>query len=335
MTVLVGDLGGTHCRLGLAGKDGLHLTNTRKLRNNDYSSFCDLLADYLHDGPPPTLSAIVIALAAPIDGATIKLTNLDWNVSSGEIRREFGNPVVYLINDLEALGYALAFEGKLAGIPVLEASPGNPDADKLVIGAGTGFNSAAYISGGSVICSETGHSTFPVETDIDQWVSRKISSVHGRCSLDRVLSGSGLETLYAGICAIRDKAPRYSNTHQIIPAALNGEDDLARIACEEFCRIFGRTAGDLSLIFMPSGGVWLAGGMTLALRSFICDANGSFTAAFLRKGRMSDQMPRFGVRILNDDNAGLFGCLSWFRRHAEISLHVAQTEKETKNERIV
>ncbi len=334
MTILVCDLGGTHCRLGLACEDGLHLTDTHKLCNDDYSSFCDLLTDYLLDRPDLEVTAIVIALAAPIDGNTIKLTNLDWSVSTSEIRREFGNPMVYLINDLEALGYALTFEGKLSTIPVLGDKSGNPDAGKLVLGAGTGFNSAAYVSGGSVICSETGHSTFPVETDVDRWVSQKISSDHGRCSLDRILSGSGLGMLYSGICAINGKVPRYWNTHQIIPAALDGEDDQARIACEEFCRIFGRAAGDLSLIFMPLGGVWLAGGMTLALRSFICDANGSFAAAFLRKGRMSDQMSRFGVSILDDDNAGLFGCLFWLRRQLECSQQSALTEKDIKNERV-
>lgn len=326
MTVLVCDLGGTGCRMALSEGRMLLRETYRAVQNADYRCFEDALSAFLqgHEGPVP--SAAIIALAAPVTGDDIALSNRDWRLSKSRLAAQTGIAKVNFLNDLEALGHALGWPEPLDSQSVFEGA--GRSGTRLVLGVGTGFNTAACAPGGAVICSETGHSTFPVETRLDAWLQAHFTQRFGRCSLERVLSGSGLGAVYAAVSAEAGQSHGAISSHEIISAARAGEALAAR-TCAEFCRILGRAAGDMALAFMPAGGIWLAGGISRALAPMISEPDGSFVAAFRSKGRMSGDMTSFSVRILTDDLAALQGCLAWYDDKAKPQRprHMTSTER--------
>ena len=250
----------------------------------------------------------MIALAAPVTGDVVALTNLDWTIDREEISRATGVPEVFLINDFEALGHALSSPQSLELRSLNEASS---NGTKLILGAGTGFNCAARLSNGSVACCEAGHSTFVAETEFDRALQRHFTQDFGRCSFDRVLSGSGLGEIYQTLCRLENQTPVHATSHQIIPAALGPGDDLAARACHEFVRILGRAAGDLALVFLATGGVYVTGGVARGLAAFMSGPESRFLPAFKAKGRMAGTMAKVPVNLVLDDNTALRGCLEW------------------------
>jgi len=307
MILRVCDLGGTHCRIGQYVAGRLDAASVARFRNADHASFAALMTHYHARAGVAPAERMVIALAAPVIGDVVALTNLDWIIDRHEISRASGVPQVFLINDFEALGHALSSPQALQSRSLQEApQPGN--GPRLILGAGTGFNCAVRLANGSVVFCEAGHSSFVAETDLDRALQARISQKHGRCSNDRVLSGSGLAEIYRTLCDLAGRTPRHATSQQIVPAALGRDDDLAVRTCREFARMLGRAAGDLALVFLATGGVYVTGGMAHALQGFMTGSENSFIQAFKAKGRMAGSMEALPVELVLDDNAALLGC---------------------------
>ncbi|OCW59570.1 glucokinase [Hoeflea olei] len=307
MITSVCDLGGTHCRIGQYVDGHLDTASVARFRNQDHASFAALMREYhARPGVAPA-QRLVIALAAPVTGDVVALTNLDWVIDRQDISGATGVADVHLLNDFEALGHALAAPEMLQS-HALQAGTPSGTGTRLILGAGTGFNCAARLANGSVVICEAGHSTFVAETDLDRALQTRISHRHGRCSNDRVLSGSGLAEIYLTLCDLEGRTPRHASSQQIVPAALAEDDELALRSCREFVRMLGRAAGDLALVFLATGGVHVTGGMANALRPLLVGPDAGFLPAFRAKGRMAPTMEAFPVQLVLDDNAALLGC---------------------------
>lgn len=313
MIVRVCDLGGTHCRIGQYVDGDLNAASVARFKNSDHASFPALMRHYHDSSGMAPAERLVIALAAPVTGDVVALTNLDWTIDRDEISRATGVPDVLLINDFEALGHALSSPQSLE-LRCLNEGDGDNSGTKLILGAGTGFNCAARLSNGSVVCCEAGHSTFVAETEFDRALQQRFTQDFGRCSFDRVLSGSGLGAIYQTVCSLENRTPVHATSHQIIPAALGPDDALATRACHEFVRILGRAAGDLALVFLATGGVYVTGGVARGLAAFMSGPDSRFLPAFKAKGRMAGTMATFPVSLVLDDNTALRGCLEWTRK---------------------
>lgn len=311
MIVRVCDLGGTHCRIGQYVDGDLDAASVARFRNSEHASFAALMRHYHESSGVTPAGRLVIALAAPVTGDVVALTNLDWTIDRDEISRATGVADVLLINDFEALGHALSSPQSLE-LRSLNAGNGESrSGTKLILGAGTGFNCAARLSNGSVVCCEAGHSTFVAETEFDRALQHRFTQDFGRCSFDRVLSGSGLGAIYRTLCSLENQTPAHATSQQIIPAALGSDDALATRACHEFVRILGRAAGDLALVFLATGGVYVTGGVARGLAAFMSGPESPFLPAFKAKGRMAETMATFPVHLVLDDNTALRGCLEW------------------------
>ncbi len=300
--LLVADLGGTNCRLGLVAPGTDRIVDVRSIANDTASGFVPLVASYL-DGR--RIDRMVVAIAAPADGARIQLTNRDWVIDRDEITAAFGLSGLEIANDFEALGHALARPEALESVVV---KPGvATDGTRIILGAGTGFNCSARLANGSVVVCEAGHTTFAPITDLDRRLQAELSAKYTRCSTERLISGSGLREIHAMVSgtpvgAIDGKA--------LIAAALSGQDAQARTSAEAFARMLGQVAGDLALLFQAGGGIWLSGGPTRALRPLLADPDGPFQRAFTDKGRMAPVMKTFPVHLVTSDQAAIAGCLS-------------------------
>jgi glucokinase len=188
------------------------------------------------------------------------------------------------------------------------AGPVDPiGSTKLVIGVGTGFNSSPVYEtplGRIVPPSESGHVSLPIRTESDLRLMRDVETIHGFPSVEDVLSGRGLERVYAWLSEEAGR-PTEKSAADIVAGCETGSDPLAREAVRVFVRILGSVAGNLALIFLPFGGVYLIGGVMRHVAPFLDEFD--FAGAFRDKGRFAGFMGNFGVAVVEDDYAALGG----------------------------
>lgn len=308
--LLVADIGGTNTRVALADGRKVLDTTIRRYSNSDFAGLESVLRQYIADEGGVDPKAACVAVAGPVRDGRATMTNLDWAMDKTTLARATGAEVVAILNDLQAQGHAL---GHLADASIRTIIPG-PDAGaaaaKLVIGVGTGFNAAPVFdteSGRIVTPSESGHANLPIRNARELALCEFVSTAHGFPAVEDVLSGRGLERVYA---FLGEEAgdPREARAKDIMHACAQGSDDRATEAAQMFTRILGTVAGNLSLIQLPFGGVFLVGGVARAFAPYLNTYG--FADAFRDKGRFAGFMSNFPVSVIEDDYAALTGSAS-------------------------
>lgn len=304
---LVADVGGTNTRVALADGARLLPETVRKYPNANFAGLETVLRTYIADEGDVDCSAAAVAVAGPVRDGRGELTNLDWTFDRDTVARATRAERVSVLNDLQAQGHAVGFIAPGNLRVVIEGPEADPRAAKMVIGVGTGFNIAPVYEapGGRIVPpSEAGHANIPLRTDEELRLLRFIETVHGFPGVEDVLSGRGLERVYAWR---RTEAgdPAEKRASDIMAQCADGSDPAAVEAVEWFVRILGTVAGNLSLIHLPFGGVFLIGGVARAVTPYF--ERFGFTDAFRDKGRFSGFMKNFGVSVIEDDFAALNG----------------------------
>lgn len=309
---LVVDIGGTNTRVALCAGNSVLADSIQRFRNAEFSNPNQILDAYLQQHAHSKLNGICIALAGPVQDNKGEITNLDWIVDPAEVRRQTGTDHVVVLNDLQAQGYALPYLPGTDLDTIIEGTtPENPHgANALVIGIGTGFNIASVIqtaTGPIVNAAEAGHAALNVENEADLNLSRELRGEDKFAAIEDVLSGRGLGNVYAFVAKGKGQTRPADGTEVTQILQDTGRDDpIAEQAMHVFQRQMGIVAGNLALNFLPFGGIYLCGGMARAVAPF-CQSHG-FAQAFRSKGRFSDLMGKFPVRLINDDYAALTGC---------------------------
>lgn len=300
---LVADVGGTNTRVALAEGPALLMDSVEKFRNADHPGLGSVLQTYIEAREVDCLGAAV-AIAGPVRDGKGSLTNLDWSVDPGMVARVTQAEHVAVLNDLQAQGYAMGMIAEENLTTIIEGPPG-AQGTRLVIGVGTGFNAAVVLDtpfGRVVPPSEAGHANMPLRTEEELRLCRFVETSHGFPAIEDVLSGRGLEHLYAWLQseAGLDKELRAADI-----MGSTDSDPVAREAVRWFVKILGTVAGNLSLIHLPFGGVSLIGGVSRAMIPYFEEFG--FQAAFRDKGRFAGFMGNFGVDVVEDDFAALNG----------------------------
>lgn len=286
---LVGDVGGTHARFALVDAEG-RIRNARTFQAGQYASLADVMAEYIETTAgkrrPPRA---VIAVAGPVVGGEIEFTNLDWQVSEGDLLAHFEFEAVRLINDFaaQALACPRLEDGDLRRIGP-DVGRGAYDWPVVVLGAGTGFGVAALARserGDVALATEGGHAAFAPSDEIELEVWRRLHAKYGRVSVERLLSGVGLFDLYCALAAVEGREPVLPDQQSVMTQGLAG-DPLAEATLDRFCGILGATAGDLALTYGARGGVYVSGGIAPRMADRL--SVGPFRARFEDKGRLSD-----------------------------------------------
>jgi glucokinase len=285
-TGLVGDVGGTNARFALVDGEG-RVRHLCVYEARNYSSLNEIVADFLkrtmgHKHPPRA----VIAVAGPVMDGEIEFTNLDWQVSEGELLAQFEFEAVRLINDFAAQALACPL---LTGDNLKTLGPtlrGPDDEPMLIMGAGTGFGVAGLARserGDIAVATEGGHAGFSPQDEVEVEVLRQLQARHGRVSIERLLSGRGLFELHTALASMRQLEPRLADEKAVMEAAAKG-DPLAGETLDRFCAIYGSVAGDLALGFGARGGVFISGGIAPRLADRL--AASAFRTRFEDKGRL-------------------------------------------------
>lgn len=283
---LLADIGGTNARLAMVN-DG-RVSDVTRVAVADFAEPLSAFRAYLdqRSGGPPPVDAI-IAVAGPVEGDHARLTNGAWSLNAGELASALGLSRVRLVNDYEALAWALPHLGLDDLAPVGGGHPA-ADAPMVVLGPGTGLGVGAFLpdpeGGGRAVIGEGGHATLAAGDGREAALIAGLRAEFGHVSAERVLSGPGLVNLARALAAEEglDTPPR--TPEEITHAAVSGACPACAAALDIFWRMLGGFAGDLALVFGARGGVYLAGGIAPGFVEAI-RASG-FRPRFESKGRI-------------------------------------------------
>jgi len=317
---LVADIGGTNARFALAQTDGSGrpaLSSVREFEVLKFGSLAQAALHYLTQIEAPRPRECVVAVASMISGDQIKLTNNPWSFSIEALRRDLELDRIQAINDFAAIGMAIPYlaPAELAPIGDAVARVRGPDSDRhyAVLGPGTGLGVCQSVlrQGRCLVFeSEGGHVAFAPGSDYEISILQCLMKRHARVSVERLLSGPGLQNLYAAVCAVEGVAGSVDAPEQITAGALLGADAACRRAVELFCAILGSFAGDVALTVGAWDGVYLGGGLTPTLLPWIC--RGEFRQRFESKGRFSGLMQTIPTSAITHAQPGLLGAGAWF-----------------------
>lgn len=305
---LVADIGGTNTRVALA--DGIHIVEgtIRRYSNADYPGLETVLRRYVEDENGVDPIAACVAVAGPVRDGRATMTNLDWTIDKDTLARATKTETVAILNDLQAQGHALGHLAPTNIRTIIDGPESHANAAKLVVGVGTGFNAAPVFeteSGRLVTPSESGHANLPIRNERELRLCQFVSNAHGFPAVEDVLSGRGLERVFAFL-GEEAGTPREMGAADIMAAVADNSDDRAKEAVAMFTRVLGTVCGNLSLIQLPFGGVYLVGGVARAFAPYLNDFG--FAEAFRDKGRFAGFMSNFKVSVIEDDYAALTGC---------------------------
>jgi glucokinase len=325
MKVLAGDIGGTKTLLQIAEVHGneVQVLHRTRFPSQDYAEFGALLGDYLEQIPADMgkdIAGACFGVAGPIHGpeqgarrATV--TNLPWQLDETELRTRLSLSRVHLINDFYAV--ACGVEALRAeDLAVLHPGEPQPRAPRLVVGAGTGLGVAQLLWSADryrAFASEGGHIHF-APTDKEQMALLDyMKGRYERVSNERLVSGAGLSNIYRFLVQ-HGQSGSEANHHPILeaadPAAAITEqarrgDGLAQHTVSLFLSLYGAVVGDLALVSLAYGGIYIAGGIAPKLLTEM--QNGIFVDAYTRKGRMSELVRQMPVSVITNQYVGLIG----------------------------
>jgi glucokinase len=305
---LVGDIGGTNARFALVEFDGPdpRLIEPTAYKGEDYATAEDAIEHYLQKVGVRHPDQAVVAVAGPIEHGSVHMTNLDWRISEDSLRRAGGFRSATLINDFTAQALAAP---RLSPKDLRQVGPlpTAGEGDLAILGPGTGFGVAGMARRHGVdtpLTTEGGHIAFAPTDEIEIEILRSLAKQFGRVSVERILSGPGMEDLHLSLAEAEGRKVDALPAKRITERAIEGcADSLATV--DRFCAILGSTAGDIALALGARGGVFIAGG--IAPRVIDLLEAGPFRARFEAKGRFVDYMKAIPTHVILHPHTALIG----------------------------
>ncbi len=315
--VLAGDIGGTKSNLAFfrGASHAPESVTERSYQNRDFSSLAEVVGRFLADTGLTAATACFGVAGAVVAGAS-HLPNLGWRLSETDLARDLDLESVRLLNDLEANALGIA---TLPAEQFFTLNPGQPlpGGNRALIAAGTGLGMALLFDDGAdtrVSASEGGHVDFAPRNEEEIGLLRFLTARHGRVSVERVVSGRGLVAVYdflrdsgmdepAGLAARLEAAADRAAT--IALAGSRGEAAICAQALEMFLSVYGAAAGNLALMALATGGLYIGGGIAPKLVDAL--PTSGFMAAFTDKGRFSGLLAQIPVQVILEPRTALYG----------------------------
>lgn len=316
---LVGDVGGTNARLALCEIETGNLSHSLTYSGLDYSSLEQVIQIYLYQ-QSTNVEQACIAIACPIQGDQVTMTNHTWAFSISEMQKNLGFKQLTIINDFTAVSMAVPVLSDNDKVQ-LGGGSAQPDKPIAVYGAGTGLGVAHLISTGErwlSLAGEGGHMDMASNTDQEEQLVHFLRQELGHVSAERLLSGSGLVNIYRGLVSSYNREPEMLTPQQVSERAVSGECDDCYQALSLFCELMGRFAGNLALNMGTFGGVYIAGGIVPRFLEFLKASD--FRVAFEDKGRFKEFLQGIPVYLITHPQAGLLGAGAYLRQSLGIRL---------------
>lgn len=312
---LLADIGGTNARFALQscaeGFDDIEVLSCAA-----YPTLGEAMRAYLANARARGLAVdglrhAALAIANPVEGDMVKMTNHHWSFSIEALRQEQGLTTLLVVNDFAALAMALphlAPEGKrrIGGGVELTGRPIG------LIGPGTGLGVSGVIPAGErwiALAGEGGHVSFAPGNRDEVAILEALWGEYGHVSAERLLSGMGLELIHWARTGKRLEAAA------ITAAALDGSSGECRSTVETFCAILGSVAGNVALTLGATGGMYIGGGIVPRLGDLFEKSH--FRARFEDKGRLGDYLSRIPTYLITEQYPALRGVSAMLSAHVE------------------
>lgn len=310
MELVAADIGGTHARFAIATRaaDGrIDLTHEVKLKVSEHASLQTAFEHYAETVGRPMPKVAGIAVAAPVEGDLLKLTNNPWVIRPAMIAERLGLDRVTLVNDFAAVAHAVAVSGPEHFEHV--AGPDTPLPARgiiSVIGPGTGLGVAMLQREPTpdVIATEGGHIDFAPLDSLEDMILQQLRARFRRVSVERIVSGPGLAAIHDALAAIEGRAVTPRDDKALWADALAGTDSLAEAAMDRWILALGAVTGDLVLA-QGASAVVLAGGMLPRVQHLLPQSG--FHARFIAKGRFEARMAAIPIVRITHPEPGLLG----------------------------
>jgi glucokinase len=317
MTEIVAiDIGGTHARFAFAEvAEGrvLRLGDVCTLKTAQHASLQTAWEAFGAAAGRKLPAAAAIAVAGPVQGELLKLTNNPWTIRPASIPATLGAERYTLVNDFGAVAHAVAQLGDAHFSHLCGPDRPLPQEGVIsIVGPGTGLGVAILLRRGGryhVVETEGGHIDFAPLDSLEDRILAQLRKRYRRVSVERVASGMGLANLYEALAAIEGRDVHHRDETALWKAAMAGEDSLAAAAFDRFCLALGAVAGDIALA-QGAQAVAIGGGLGLRLAAHL--PRSGFRDRFIAKGRFERRMDEMPVRIITHEQPGLFGAAAAF-----------------------
>lgn len=321
MTELVAaDIGGTHARFALARLDGagnvVALDEPVVMRCAEHASLQMAWETFGTTIGRKLPRAAALAVAGPVVGEELKLTNNPWVIRPAMVNEKLGVDAHVLVNDFEAVAYAVGACGADQFQHVCGPDVPLPDVGTIsVLGPGTGLGVGLLVKRGGndwqVLPTEGSHGDFSPVDSLEDAILAHFRRRFGRVSAERVVSGPGLADIHAALATLEDQAIQPMDDKTLWSLAMSGEDSLATAALDRFCLALGTFASNIALAH-GAGGVVIGGGLGARLADHL--PRSGFAGRFAAKGRFETLMRSLPVKLITHPQPGLFGAAAAFGR---------------------
>lgn len=319
-TLVAADIGGTHARFALARLDAdgrvTDLGEPLVLRCADHASLEMAWEAFAAHVGQPLPRAAAIAVAGPVVGEELKLTNNPWVIRPALVNQTLGVDAHVLVNDFEAVAHAVGASGPDQFRHLCGPDRPLPDTGIIsVLGPGTGLGVGLLVKRGGddwqVLPTEGSHGDFAPTDAIEDAILRHLRHRFGRVSAERVISGPGLADIHAALAALQGRAVPPMDDKALWALAMSGTDSLATAALDRFCAALGGFAGNMALAH-GAGAVVIGGGLGARLADHL--PRSGFAGRFVAKGRFETLMRSLPVKLITHPQPGLFGAAAAFAR---------------------
>jgi glucokinase len=309
--ILIGDIGGTNARFAVVTDPTSQPTYFPIVQTANFATIDDAIRATVHEKSEIRPRSTVLAVAGPVESDEIALTNCPWVVKPKIMSAGLGLSDIVVLNDFEAQALAVVALGeehmeKIGGGAPEEGAP------RVVLGPGTGLGVAGLIHFNGrwlPVPGEGGHMDLGPRSPRDFEVFPHIEKIDGRISGEQILSGRGLMNVYRAVAVASEAPTLFTTPAEITAAALDHSDSVAEEALTTFVTCLGRTAGDLALVFMSQGGIFLTGGIAQKIVPAL--KTGEFRAAFEDKAPHAALMRQMPVYVIVHPLAALSGLAAY------------------------
>ena len=310
---IIADIGGTNARFGILNKDG-SIQDLIVLKGKDFDSFVDAFQEYVRLCSCEHIKNAAVAIANPIDGDLIKMTNHNWNFSIESARQALGLDKLIFKNDFTALAMSIPFLDEIdlkqiGGSRYIKKSP------IAVLGPGTGLGVSGLIYSGKdwiPLASEGGHVSLSPTTDREFEIFEACLNYYKHVSAERLISGSGIQFLYSVICELDGvEAIKDIKAADVTSKGLAQSDAQCIETLDIFTGLLGGVAGNVALSIGAKGGVYIGGGIIPKLGEYFYTS--PFRERFEAKGRFKSYLKDIPVYVINAKYPALTGISQVFK----------------------
>jgi len=320
---IVADIGGTNARFSSVHLQHMYVSNTNVFSCSDFPDLASAFQFYKQRHNLENIKQAAIAIACPIQGDQVQMTNFHWQFSIKKLKQDLGLKHLKVMNDFTAAAMCIP---QIKDNEKIQIGPGaaRNDQPSIILGAGTGLGVATLFPddhGFKVLPGEGGHADWCVHDEQEWFIYTFLSERYGHVSIERVLSGAGIEDIYQALSAFYHQAPQPLDASQIASLALKRECKIAISTINQFIKTLAHVSGDLALTQAALGGVYIAGGIVPKLLKLINPL--CFRQCFEAKGRFESYNQLIATYIISASQPGIIGAAAYLRQLMEQDSDVA------------